>query len=258
MKALFGAAAVLTALGLPLSQAMADELVNEARPVTAAVQRVKLGGVVDLQVKQGATPGLVIYGDKGMVAKVITEQRGDTLNIDFESRKMHIEFGGSSKRHLRAELTLPAMTELVSNGVGSTEVSGFSGERLKLDLEGAGAIKVNTSYRKLDAHLGGVGSLTITNTATDTMNLSMQGAGAVTLNGSTRNLVGKLGGIGSLDAKKFEADSVDLDMSGLGSASVYAKSSASLNLSGLGSATVYGKPANRNTSARGLGSVSWQ
>jgi hypothetical protein len=66
-----------------------------------------------------------------------------------------------------------------------------------------------------------------------------------------------LGGVGSLEAQQLRADTVDLDLTGLGGATVYARNSATLNLTGLGSATVYGKPANRNATARGLGSVSW-
>ena len=64
--------------------------------------------------------------------------------------------------------------------------------------------------------------------------------------------------VGGLDAQQLRADVVDVNMSGLGSASVFAKNSATLKLTGLGSATVYGNPTNRNASARGLGSVSWQ
>lgn len=257
MPTLIRAAFAAAMLSLPAAAALANDYVNESRPVTAAVQRIKLGGVVDLQVKQGSTPSLVVYGEKGRVAKLITEQRGDTLSIGSDEHNVHIEWGNKEKRKLRAELTLPAVNELVSNGVGATEIQGFSGERMKLDLEGAGAIKLTGSYRKLDARLGGVGALQINNTG-DTVNLNMHGAGAVTLSGSTRTLNAKMGGIGGLDAKKFEADAVDLDMSGLGGASVYAKSSATLNLTGLGSATVYGKPATRNVNARGLGSINWQ
>ena len=64
--------------------------------------------------------------------------------------------------------------------------------------------------------------------------------------------------MGSLDAQQLRAESVDVQLTGLGSASVYARTRANLSLSGLGSATVYGKPANRQSSAQGLGSVSWQ
>ncbi|HEX9171138.1 MAG TPA: DUF2807 domain-containing protein, partial [Telluria sp.] len=65
-------------------------------------------------------------------------------------------------------------------------------------------------------------------------------------------------GVGSLDAKGLRASTVELDMSGLGGATVFASSSADLKLSGLGSAKVYGKPARRNSTTRGLGSVSWE
>lgn len=92
----------------------------------------------------------------------------------------------------------------------------------------------------------------------DNVDLHLNGAGRIEMIGQTKQLNASLGGVGSLDAQQLRAESVDVRLSGLGSASVYAKTRATMNLSGLGSATVYGKPANRQSSAQGLGSVSWQ
>lgn len=255
MIKLFSTALMAAALAAPVA-ATADELVSESRSVDAKVVKVKLGGVINLNVKQGATPSLTIHGDKRYVSKVTVNQSGDTLQIDTESRAW--SFGGGNKQSLRAELTLPNLNELVSNGVGSTEVHGFSGNDVALILDGAGSVTVHSNYRNVVARLGGVGSMTLNSGATDKMDLNMRGAGHIAVNGQCKLLRANLGGVGSLDAKKLQADAVELDMSGLGGASVYARSSANLRLSGLGSATVYGKPSNRTATARGLGSVSWE
>ncbi|MDB5753951.1 MAG: hypothetical protein JWR56_379, partial [Massilia sp.] len=87
---------------------------------------------------------------------------------------------------------------------------------------------------------------------------NLRGAGQIEVTGNSKLLRARLGGIGNLEARELLADAVDLNMTGLGGASVYAKTSATLSLNGMGSATVYGKPANRKSTASGLGSVSWE
>lgn len=233
--------------------AIAQDMASESRSIDARAVKVVLDGVIDLKLKQGPTASLVLSGDKRYLQKVTVAQDGDTLRIGTELRGVHI---GSPK--LRAELTLPNLRELVSAGVGSAEVSGFSGDELRLALEGAGALSMTSRYRIVHAKLSGVGSMNLNAGEADTVGLDLRGAGQMTVSGQSRNLNAKLGGIGSLDAQHLRADSVDMDMSGLGGATVYASTSARLRLSGLGSATVYGKPASRSASARGLGSVAWQ
>jgi hypothetical protein len=232
--------------------AMADELVSENRAIDARVVKVRLGGVIDLSIKQGATAQLVVYGEKRDLAKVTTVQDGDTVRIDMDSN-----FHWGNHKQVRAELTLPAVKNLVSSGVGKTDMLGFEGNELTLAVEGAGAVTVTSQYKNIDARMGGVGSMTLNAGSADSIALNLRGAGAIQVNGSSKLLRARMGGVGSLHAKQLMADAVDLDMSGIGSATVYARNSANLNLSGLGSATVYGKPASRNSNAQGLGSVRW-
>jgi len=255
MNRIFGAAFMAATLSVATGAASADEMVRESRTVDARVLKVKLGGVISLRITQGDIPSLVLYGDKDHVSKVITRQTGDTLQIDTESPHIHF---GRGNHELRADLTLPKLSELVSRGVGSTEVDGFSGEELKLVLDGAGALKVTANYKNVDARLGGVGSMNLNTGVNERVGLRLNGAGHVTLHGQSKLLHAKLGGVGGLDAQALQADAVELEMSGLGGAKVFARESASLKLNGLGSATVYGKPAKRSSSARGLGSVSWK
>jgi hypothetical protein len=256
MHALIGAALIAVTLSATPGAATAQQT-SETRAVDARVLKVKLGGVIDLHVKQGATPSLVIAGDQKYVSKVVTTQQGDTLHIDIE-RNRHIHFGKNNKEQLRAELTLPNLNELVSQGVGSADIKGFTGEQIRLSLDGAGALTLASSYRNIDARLGGVGSMTLNAPDSDRVELNLRGAGQIEVTGNSKLLRARLGGIGNLEARELLADAVDLNMTGLGGASVYAKTSATLSLNGMGSATVYGKPANRKSTASGLGSVSWE
>jgi hypothetical protein len=253
MKTLLGTAVLAASLATAFHSANAADMVQEARNVDAHVNRVRVSGVVDLRVKQGATPSLVVWGDNGHLADVTTTQNGDTLQVETKR-----DFGLKWESHrLRVDLTVPNLAEVVSQGVGSTDISGFAGEGIRLALDGAGPVALNAAYRNIDARLGGAGSLTINSANAERVELKLGGAGHMQINGQAKTLRAHLSGVGSLDAQELHADSVDVDLSGLGSANVFARASANVSLSGLGSANVYGNPATRHANASGLGKVRW-
>jgi hypothetical protein len=255
MKMNFRIGLLFTTLCVTLGMAQAaDETTTENRVIDARVVRVKLDGVIDLKLRQGATPQLNIIGDKRYVSKVTAVQTGDTLHLDTESHGVKLNRSST----VRVELVLPQLRELVSEGVGTTEVSGFTGDRIDLTLDGAGSMKVVCDYKQLKANLGGVGSMHVWVTENDNVDLDLQGAGYITIGGRSKQLKATLGGLGGLNAQQFQVDDVNLELSGLGNATVNAKTNATLSLSGLGSVTVYGKPQNRNVSVDGLGKVSWK
>lgn len=238
-----------------LAQASPD-VVTETREVDARVVRVKLDGVVDIKIRQGNTPLLVLSGDPRLLAKTTTLQSGDTLNIGTETKGMGVHFGRGNTLH--AELTLPNLREVSSESLGGTSVSGFSGDELELNLDGAGSMNVSCNYKALSAKLGGLGSMKIRGIDSESVDLNLSGAGVVSLSGRSRKLRAELGGLGGLDARAFSAEDVRLELSGLGNATVTARESASLTLSGLGSVTVYGKPQQRKVEVDGLGKVNWK
>lgn len=256
MFRLISSTALAITLAATTGNAFAQQQSSEVRTIDARISKIQLGGVIDLRLKQGPVASLVITGDARYVPKVVTTQQGDTLTIDSE-RDRHIHLGKNNKEQLRAELTLPSLMELVSQGVGSTEITGFTGQQVRLALDGAGTVEMTSRYRNVDARLGGVGSMTLHTADSDKVELSLRGAGRIEVNGLSRQLIARMGGVGSLEARALRADNVDLKLSGLGSATVFAKNNANLVLSGLGSATVYGKPAVRKATATGLGSVHW-
>jgi hypothetical protein len=180
MNKLLGTTLMASALTLSAGAAPAADLVRELRTVDARVTRVKLDGVVDLVVHQGAKPSLVISGERADVARVTTHQQGGTLEIDTERRNNYVR---AHTPKLRAELVVPKFAEFVSEGVGASTVSGFSGfsgfngDKIVLALDGAGAVMLAGNYRNVDARLGGVGSLTIDAAKAERIDLALRGAG---------------------------------------------------------------------------------
>jgi hypothetical protein len=242
----------LACIALCAGAAQASNADGEARPVDARVTRVRVDGPVDLRIRQGAAPALLLTGDARFYANTVTEQRGDTLNIAPEGR------GHSRLGALRVELTLPALREVTSESLGTTDIAGFSGDSLDLTLDGAGSMRVNGSYRMVTVNLGGVGSMRLQGMDAEGIKLNLQGAGLISLSGRARWLKADLGGLGSLEAQQLTVENVNVDLSGLGNAQVTARQNLNLNLSGMGSVTVYGKPLNRKVAVDGLGKVSWQ
>lgn len=258
MKHLIKLGALAALLGAPIGMALAaPETSTETREIDARVVKVKLEGVGDLRIRQGATAALVLTGDARLLSRTTTSQRGDTLSIETEGRNSGFSFGRSSG--LQAELVLPNLRAVSSESVGATSVSGFAGEKLEINLDGAGSMYVSSSnYRNIKASLGGVGNLKINGVDSDSVDLSLGGAGYVTLSGRSKTLRADLGGLGGLDAQNCTVETVTLDLSGLGNATVNARVSANLDLSGMGSVTVFGKPANRKVAVDGLGKVNWK
>ncbi|NRR29888.1 DUF2807 domain-containing protein [Oxalobacteraceae bacterium] len=253
MKKLLQFGLLLAAFFALFSRASAEEQGSETRQIDARVVRIKLDGMVDLKIRQGATPSLTITADKRLLSKITATQNGDTLHLDTDLN------GFKSERSvLRADLVLPQLRQVVCEGVGSTEISGFTGDELELAMDGAGRMKVVADYKHVSALLGGVGSMNLWISENEQTVLELRGAGYITLGGRSKQLRARLGGLGGLNAQQFQADAVDLDLSGLGNATINAKNSVRLNLSGLGSVGVYGKPLNRDVTVDGLGKVSWK
>jgi hypothetical protein len=238
----------------------ASDVASETRPIDAKVVRVKLDGLVDLRIRQGTPATLTLRGDPRWLERTTTVQDGDTISIDTEvhNARLHDRFELHDMAGLRIELTLPQLREVWSESLGSTEVSGFSGDELELTLDGAGSMNVMCNYKRVTANLGGIGSMNIHGLNAEGIELNLRGAGAVNLAGRSKWLKADLGGLGGLNAQQFSVENVDLDLSGLGNATVTAHQNAILNLSGMGSVTVYGKPPNRKVAIDGLGKVSWK
>ena len=253
MKQYFWKIALSAALVLAMSgSAMAADGPGETRTVDAKVTRVYLEGTSSLLLRQGPTATLIVHGDKDDVSTLTINQSGDSI---------HIENGDGvflHAPHVHVELTLPNLSQFTSSGIGSAQVSGFSGDNLQINVTGTGSVNVNAHYRQVMIRSTGIGSTRVDDGESDKIEVHSPGAGHVILIGQTKELFSKLDGVGGLDARELKADSVTTYLNGVGNVKVYAKKSANMHLHGVGSVTVYGNPTERSSEINGFGNINWE
>jgi hypothetical protein len=220
---------------------------SETRSVGNKVTMVELSGPINLTLRQGVTPALEVRGEERMLGNVETASEGATL---------HIGTRGIVLRHrepLQVTLSLPSLEQLRVDGSGDSTVSGFSGERIEVQLDGSGRVKFNGRFRQVSAGLNGSGDLEISAGSSDQVEAKVTGSGTITLVGSARDLRTESTGSGELDAQHLRADTVSVKQHGSGTTRVHARQSVAVALSGSGEVKVSGNPNQRSVSRTGSG-----
>lgn len=224
---------------------------SETRTVGADVAVIEMDGPVDITVKQGSTPSMIVVGEENLIPLVKTEQHGDKLTIDLKDAFFRLH------RPLRVDLTLPSLRELTSRGSGDSIVSGFKGDQLKLSIHGSGDIRVNGAYQHVSANTMGSGDMDLALGDTIDVDFNIMGSGGITTSGTSKSLVAHLMGSGDLGADEMMADSVKVDVMGSGDSNVYAKQVAILDVKGSGDINVHGNPVRREVNRMGSGDINW-
>jgi hypothetical protein len=220
---------------------------SETRSVGKDVARVELSGPINLTLRQGMTPALEVRGEQRMLGNVETSSEGATL---------HIGTRGIVLRHrepLQVTLSLQSLQHLRVDGSGDSTVSGFSGERIEVQLDGSGRVKFNGRFRQVSTSLHGSGDLEISAGSSDKVEAALMGSGNMTLVGSARELRTESTGSGELDAQHLHADTVSVKQQGSGNTRVHARQSVAVALSGSGDVDVAGNPNQRSVSRTGSG-----
>ncbi|QNA88998.1 DUF2807 domain-containing protein [Massilia sp. Dwa41.01b] len=228
---------------------MMDE---QTRTVGHDVRAVELSGPIDLTLRYGAQPQLVVRGEERLLANIETVQDG---------RVLHIGTRGIVLRHrgpLAVELTLPALDRVAVDGSSDTVVNGFSGERIEVELNGSGSIVFNGRYRQAHAAVQGSGDLTLDAGNGDEIEARLSGSGSLTLAGAARSVSVESDGSGTLDAQRLRAERVKVRQTGSGNTSVTARETLAASVSGSGDVEVYGEPSQRSVSRTGSGDVRFE
>lgn len=225
---------------------------SETRTVSSGITTINLGGPIDMTLRQGAVPSLIVRGEQRLLGNVETISDGTTLNIETKGMLLH------HKQPLQVVLVLPALDTLRIRGSGDSTVNGFSGDRLELQLHGSGDVKFNGRYREIEAGLQGSGDIELNGGNSDKVDVNVVGSGSMTVVGAAKTFKVAQMGSGDLDAEHLSADSITIDLMGSGSAVVQARKSASVNLRGSGDINVHGSPDERNVSRNGSGDVSFE
>jgi hypothetical protein len=225
---------------------------TEKRTLGASIATVDLSGPINLSLRQGPAALLEVRGEQRLLANVDTTVAGGTL---------HIGPRGILLRHrqpIEVTLVLPALEHLNISGSGQSTVSGFSGERIDLNVDGSAGLRFNGRYREIEAGLRGSGDVELTGGNCERVAADVMGTGRMTLVGASRELHAEITGSGELDARHLRAEDATLAHNGSGTSAVYASKHVHVAMMGSGEVTVYGNPNNREVSRVGSGSVRFE
>ncbi len=145
-------------------------MASETRKVGDGIVAIDMNGSVDLILKQGATPNMVVHAEQRMLPHIKTVQQGNTLRIDVEGMMFHFN------RPQRVELTLPALQQLDMHGSGDSIVNGFSGDKLTLGTHGSGDIHFEGQYQHVKAGAFGSGDVQLALSNATDVDLDLHGS----------------------------------------------------------------------------------
>lgn len=229
------------------------ELESVTRTLGKDIRAIDLSGPIDMTLRQGAVPSLVVRGEQRLLGNVETTTGNDgTLHIRTTGMLLY------HRQPLQVTLVLPSIEDVAVRGSGDSTINGFSGERIDVRLEGSGNVKFNGRFKQVKAAIRGSGELEMNGGASDKVEAAVIGSGKLTVVGSCRQFKAEQTGSGDINARHLSADDASLQLMGSGDAVLTALKSVSVTLRGSGDVVVYGSPTERNVSRNGSGDVTFK
>jgi hypothetical protein len=237
-------------------------LARDERAV-GAVPGLEVGGVMQVEVRVGGAPSLVVEADSNLLPLIRTVPKGDRLVISTVGSYR-------TSNPVRITYTVPQLTDLRVSGAGRMNVTGLNGAPLRVRQSGSGALELVGTVSGLEVHASGAGRLdagqlharnanieasgagrvTLGDVRGDYASVSSSGAGAVTIAGSVRSLTARVSGSGNASLDGLASEQADLKTSGAGGISARVTQNLLAQTSGAGAIKVVGNPAQRNVSGR--------
>jgi hypothetical protein len=223
-----------------------------------------VSGSMQVDVRVGPAPSLVVEADSNLLPLIRTETSGDTLRIS--SDRIH------SRNPVHIVYTVPRLTALHVDGSGHTTVDGLNGAPLEVHKNGSGTVELAGEVAQLNAQVHGSGRVDAARLRAAGAELSsngsgflyagelrgehvsvgVHGSGKVQARGAVHSLTVRTSGSGSADLESLVSDRADLSSSGSGGITASVRESLVASTSGSGSIHVRGNPAQRNISGRSV------
>lgn len=231
--------------------------------IVGSLPGLEVGGAMQVDVRVGGAPMLVVEADSNLLPLIRTEAKGDRLVIATEGSYR-------TKNPVHITYTVPQLTELRVGGAGRMSVTGLNGAPLEVRQSGAGALELAGEVSNLEVRASGAGRLkaehlhagsarvvasgagrvTIGDVRGEHASVASSGAGVVSVAGSVRSLTAHVSGSGSANLEALASEQADLKTSGAGGINARVTQNLLAQTSGSGAIRVYGNPVQRSVSGR--------
>ncbi len=173
---------------------------------------IKVEGGWDVLVIAADEFSVSIKTSKGYEKKTVVKRRGDELLLGFDSRHSLAGSHGAS-----ASIYMPNLKEVGVEGAVNMNIEGFTEERLRFKIEGAGKIiGEECVVDELGIDSNGAVKFDFSDSDVENAELFSEGAGKFELNMTGGSLTGNLEGISSLEYSG-DVSLFDVNKDGLGS-----------------------------------------
>jgi hypothetical protein len=194
--------------------------------------RVEVAGAINVHVTQGPQAPVRIEGDENLLRYISIEEHGGELEV-----KTRGGYNLRPTQKMKVFVSSPNYKKLRVSGacdiIGETSVK--SGEKLEMEVSGAGNIKMDVDAPQVETRISG--------------------AGKIALTGKTRDFEMALSGAGKAVCYDLLAENVQVKISGAGSAEVYASVKLDAQVSGAGNVRYKGDAKQLQQQISGAGSV---
>lgn len=204
---------------------------TEERPVKSFKQ-VEVGGAAKVMVSQGDQPSVKVEADDNLLQYIEVFQEGDKVYVRTK-KGFNLQPSGDINIYVTSSVYSKISASGACDIIGQNKIT--NPEDLRLEVSGAGDIKMEVDAPKLSAEVSG--------------------AGSVRLKGQTKEVDLDLTGASHAYCYDLLSENTTVEISGAGSAEVYASVKLDATVSGAGNVNYKGNASDVNQHVSGAGSV---
>jgi hypothetical protein len=195
-------------------------MTSQIRPVSG-FSRVDLRGLGHLVIEQGETEALRIEAAADIVDEIVTEVKGDTLDISFR-RRWYDWFLNAPRADITYYLTVKSLHEIKLSGYGSFRCPSLKTDSMVVAIRGSGRGELGLEAQELVSKIAGSGDLAVS--------------------GKVNRQEVRISGSGKYIAKGLESVATIIDINGAGDAVVNVQERLKVAIKGTGDISYVGAP----------------
>ena len=163
----------------------------------AGFRSIDVSGTWDVTLTQGTAWNVEVSFPENLERNLRVRVEGDQLVLDYDWRGRNF---GDGRPPFTARVSMPELAAAEVSGAGRLEFTGFSGQRLVLDLSAAGEVEGHSGrYESVEVDVSAAGRVDLRDVPVVNADVDLSGATRVVLTMNGGALTGNLSGAGTIE-----------------------------------------------------------